>query len=87
MRLSKDEHRLIKQAFLEVFKKGKIFLQKETMNIERQFIEVRELIHQAKSRALKAVNIELINLYWEIGKYISVKVVKSEWGKGIVIPN
>ncbi len=54
------------------------------MNIERQFIEVRELIHQAKSRAFKAVNVELINLYWAIGKYISVKVVKSEWGKGIV---
>lgn len=55
------------------------------MNIERQFVEVRELIKQAKSRAFKAVNIELINLYWEIGKYISIKVSKSEWGKGVVV--
>lgn len=54
------------------------------MNIERQFVEVRELIKQAKSRAFKAVNIELINLYWEIGKYISVKISISEWGKGII---
>ena len=26
----------------------------------------------------------MINLYWNIGKYISEKIKKSEWGKGIV---
>ena len=54
------------------------------MKIERQFVEIHQLIHKAKTRAINAVNTELINLYWEVGKYISKKVSKQEWGKGIV---
>jgi hypothetical protein len=30
--------------------------------------EIKELIHKARYDALKAVNKELINLYWDIGK-------------------
>ena len=54
------------------------------MKLERQFTEIYQLINKAKTRAFKAVNTELINLYWEVGKYISNKVSKQEWGKGIV---
>jgi predicted nuclease of restriction endonuclease-like (RecB) superfamily len=54
------------------------------MKLERQFVEIYQLIHKAKTRAINAVNTELINLYWEVGKYISKKVSKQEWGKGIV---
>jgi len=54
------------------------------MKLEQQFIEIRELIIQAKENSYKAVNTELINLYWNIGKYISEKVNNSEWGKSIV---
>ena len=54
------------------------------MKLERQFVEIHQLIHKAKTRAINAVNTELINLYWEVGKYISKKVSKQEWGKGIV---
>ncbi len=54
------------------------------MSLEKQFTEIRHLINKAKTRAFKAVNTELINLYWEIGKYISNKIANEEWGKGIV---
>ena len=35
-------------------------------------------------RAIKAVNTEMIEMYWQIGKYISEKVEKDGWGKGVV---
>lgn len=34
---------------------------------------------------LKAVNTELINLYWNIGKYISEQVARQAWGKSVVL--
>lgn len=54
------------------------------MNIEKQFAEIRTLIQKAKTNAFHAVNVHLIDLYWEIGKYISRKIKNSEWGEGIV---
>ncbi len=35
-------------------------------------------------QALKHINKELINLYWNIGKYISPKLKSSEWGDAVV---
>ncbi len=54
------------------------------MKLEQQFIEIRELIVRAKESSYKAVNKELIGLYWKIGEYISEKVSSSEWGKSVV---
>jgi predicted nuclease of restriction endonuclease-like (RecB) superfamily len=54
------------------------------MIIEKQFAEIRTLIQKAKNNAFHAVNVHLIDLYWEIGKYISEKIKNSEWGEGIV---
>lgn len=55
-------------------------------SIEKSFIsDVIVKVRQAQYEALKAVNIHLINLYWEIGKSISEKQVES-WGKSVV-PN
>ncbi len=54
------------------------------MKLEKQFTEIHQLINEAKTKAFRAVNTELINLYWEIGKYISNKIVNQEWGKGVV---
>lgn len=49
-----------------------------------QFIaEVKEKVRAAQYEALKAVNVELINLYWELGKAISEKQSVG-WGKAIV---
>lgn len=48
------------------------------------FKEIKERIHRAQYDALKSVNKELINLYWDIGKSIVAKQEKLGWGKAIV---
>jgi hypothetical protein len=53
------------------------------MKHEQQFIEVIQLINKASANAYQAVNTELINLYWNIGKYISVQVASQAWGKSV----
>ncbi|MCC7429362.1 DUF1016 family protein [bacterium] len=45
--------------------------------------EIKKKIRDAQYEALKVVNVELINLYWEIGKSITKKQSES-WGKFIV---
>jgi predicted nuclease of restriction endonuclease-like (RecB) superfamily len=45
--------------------------------------EIKQKIRQAQYEAMKAVNVQLINLYWEIGKSIAEKQQES-WGKAIV---
>lgn len=47
-------------------------------------VEVKERIRSAKYEAMKAVNKEMILLYWDIGKRISEKQEESGWGKSIV---
>lgn len=46
--------------------------------------EIKEQVYQSQYRALKAVNKELIGLYWFIGKAIVEKQQKFGWGKSIV---
>lgn len=46
--------------------------------------EVKQRIRSAQYEALKAVNRELINLYWEIGRLIVERQEGSTWGKSIV---
>ena len=52
---------------------------------EKEFIHIISLINKAKERALLTVNQELITLYWEVGKYISEKIKRADWGEGIII--
>ena len=51
---------------------------------ENEFNEILAIIQQARERAFRAVNHELISMYWEIGKYVSEKVKINAWGKSIV---
>jgi predicted nuclease of restriction endonuclease-like (RecB) superfamily len=44
---------------------------------------IKEKIRAAQYEALKVVNVQLINLYWELGKAISEKQTEG-WGKAIV---
>ncbi len=48
------------------------------------FEEVLRLIDAARGRAVAAVNKELIDLYWNIGEYISRKISAEGWGQGTV---
>lgn len=45
--------------------------------------EIKTKVRQAQYEALKAVNLQLIDLYWEIGKSIAEKQSES-WGKSVV---
>ena len=50
----------------------------------QNFDRIIEIIENSRRDAFKAVNRELINMYWEIGKFVSEKVSKNEWGKSVV---
>lgn len=52
--------------------------------MQQQFTDVIKLIKQSRINAIKAVNTELINVYWNIGEYISKKVESAEWGQSVV---
>jgi hypothetical protein len=54
------------------------------MNLEKQFSEIVLWIEQTKQQTIQNINRNLINLYWQIGEYISQKVNNAEWGKNIV---
>jgi len=45
---------------------------------------VLALIHSAKQQAMQAVNTRLIELYWQVGAYISRKLEQAEWGDAVV---
>jgi predicted nuclease of restriction endonuclease-like (RecB) superfamily len=51
---------------------------------ETAFREVVGLIQQARGRAYQAVNTALIDLYWQVGEYISRKLETAVWGEGVV---
>jgi hypothetical protein len=48
-----------------------------------RFNEVLALIQSAKKQAIQAVNTQLIELYWQVGAYISRKLEKAEWGQPV----
>lgn len=52
--------------------------------MDNRFTDIVNLIKQSRTNAIKAVNAELINLYWNIGTYISKKIELSEWGDSVV---
>ena len=52
--------------------------------MDNRFTDIIHLIKQSRADAIKAVNAELINLYWIIGEYISKKIEQSEWGDSVV---
>lgn len=48
------------------------------------FSEITRLIASARQRAYQAVNTTLIELYWQVGAYLSGKINAAEWGEGVV---
>jgi len=51
---------------------------------QEDFDVVMGLIDAARTRAVAAVNTTLIELYWNIGEYISGKIESASWGEGVV---
>lgn len=49
-----------------------------------RFNEVLALIRSARQQAVQAVNTQLIDLYWQVGGYISRKMENAEWGDSVI---
>lgn len=56
----------------------------DIIDFNHDFENIIAIIEQAKMRAIKAVNTEMIEMYWQIGRYISEKAEQEGWGKGVV---
>ena len=54
-------------------------LTKASVTEEAGFAEIVGLIAAAQQRAFQAVNSTLIDLYWQVGEYISRKIEAAEW--------
>lgn len=52
--------------------------------LQKQFADIIELIKESRATAIKAVNTELVNLYWNIGAYISKRIANANWGEKTV---
>ncbi|MBQ4650995.1 MAG: DUF1016 family protein [Firmicutes bacterium] len=59
-------------------------MSKDLIPQAEQFDEIISIIDNARSRALKAVNAELIQMYWEIGKYLSKLCAEAEYGDKVI---
>jgi hypothetical protein len=46
--------------------------------------EVKERVRAAQYEALRAVNKELVGLYWDIGRMIVERQAGKSWGKAVV---
>lgn len=57
---------------------------KTDLTNKNEFNNVLQIIQQGKTRAFQAVNTALVDTYWQIGKYLSIKVAESGWGKGVI---
>ncbi len=52
--------------------------------LQNQFTEIANLIKQSRSNAIRSINTALIDLYWNIGAYISKRIENAEWGQSVV---
>jgi predicted nuclease of restriction endonuclease-like (RecB) superfamily len=65
-------------------KRGMSEIQPSSNNYNQLLVEIEQQIRAAQSAALKAVNRELIALYWEIDRAIVDRQQTAGWGKSIV---
>ena len=56
----------------------------ETSNTQQDFSEILQQIQQARQKVFTRINTALIDLYWQVGQFISYKVSSQEWGKKVV---
>lgn len=56
-----------------------------TPPVESAFAEVVRLIEQARQRAYQAVNSTMVDLYWQLGEYLHLRIEADGWAKGTVV--
>jgi len=66
-------------------KKGPVKSLKKLIPLDAQFAEVSAMIRNARTKAFRKVDAVLVELYWNIGEYISKRVASAEWGEGTVV--
>ncbi|MBE6913064.1 MAG: DUF1016 domain-containing protein [Ruminococcaceae bacterium] len=59
-------------------------MENNILSANNNFGAVISIIENAKGRALKAVNAELINMYWEVGEYLSKLCAESSFGDKVI---
>lgn len=50
-----------------------------------EFEKIRQIITEARKEVNYKVNETIINLYWRIGQFISVKTLNDGWGRSTVV--
>jgi predicted nuclease of restriction endonuclease-like (RecB) superfamily len=65
------------------------FLDQNSQSIKllgmNEFSQIVSLIQSARSLALYTVNSELVNLYWQVGHFVSEKLGNASWGESTVV--
>ena len=56
----------------------------KTQASDADFAEVVRLIGEARQKANRTVNAQLVDLYWAVGEYVSKKIAANAWGKATV---
>ena len=51
---------------------------------KNDFAVAVKLIREARNKVYHYANKQLVTLYWEFGRFVSQKVMESDWGKGVV---
>ena len=59
-------------------------MSKDLLPASENFSEVISIIESARGRALKAVNAELINMYWQVGEYLSDLCNSASFGDKVI---
>ena len=59
-------------------------MDKKIVNIHSDFENIVQLIEEAQLRTFRRVNAELVMLYFNVGKIVSLKVENGFWGEHTV---
>ncbi|MDR0371729.1 MAG: DUF1016 N-terminal domain-containing protein [Prevotellaceae bacterium] len=65
----------------DIFERKNINMQ---LRREQEFSDIISLIKQSQWNAVKSVNKELIDLYWNVGRYIHERMENADWGQSVV---
>ncbi|MCF6344857.1 MAG: PDDEXK nuclease domain-containing protein [Thiomicrorhabdus sp.] len=57
---------------------------KPVLHNQQAFSDVLKQIQHARQKVFTQINTALIDLYWQLGQFISQKVNSQEWGKAVV---
>ena len=79
--MSNSEHI---QRNLHLFDQGAAMSEISTTEYAEFLVDIKSRIRQRQYQAFRAVNTEMVALYWEIGESIDRKQQKLGWGKAVV---